>query len=157
MMKNILLVVLAFFSFSSFALDFNYTKQGFWDEGNEYAVQGYDPVAYFTQDKAVKGSEDFKLDDYKGAPILFSSQQNLDLFKENPSKYAPQYGGYCAWRLAQDGEGVYGDPTLWTIVKGKLYLNYNKEVQSRWIKDIPTFIKQADEFWLGKNKFKSLN
>lgn len=156
-MNKILLVVLTLFSLSSFSLDFNYTKQGFWGEGNEYAVQGYDPVAYFTQNKAIKGSEDFKLDDYKGAPILFSSQQNLDLFKTNPDKYAPQYGGHCAWRLAQDGEGVYSDPKIWTIVDDKLYLNYNKEVQSRWVKDIPGFIQKANDFWLNKNGFKELN
>lgn len=156
-MNKIALVVLTLFSLSSFSLDFNYTKQSFWGEGNEYAVQGYDPVAYFTENKAVKGTEDFKLDDYKGTPILFSSQQNLDLFNENPSKYAPQYGGYCAWRMAQDGEGVYGDPTLWTIVDDKLYLNYNQTVKERWVKDIPGFIKQADGFWLNKNGFKELN
>ncbi|SFV56338.1 hypothetical protein MNB_SUP05-5-480 [hydrothermal vent metagenome] len=156
MKKTIILIGLLVISLYAISIDFNYTKQGFFDEGNEYAVQGYDPVSYFTENKAVKGKETFQLE-YKGNIVLFKNQENLELFQKTPQKYAPQYGGYCAWRMAQDGKGVYGDPTLWKIVDKKLYFNYDKEIQERWLKNIPDFIKKADDFWLNKNNFKTLN
>ncbi|KAA0444660.1 MAG: YHS domain-containing protein [Candidatus Thioglobus sp.] len=158
-LKISLLILLSFFTLQVFALDFVYTKNSFFgagSEGNEYAIEGYDAVNYFTQNQPVEGSQDFSYE-YKGKQWHFKNAQNLALFKADPQKYAPQYGGHCAWRVAQDGIGVYGDPKIWTIKDGKLYLNYNKAVNQRWVKDIPRFIKQGNEFWLGKNQFKSLN
>ncbi len=110
------------------------------------ALDGYDTVAFFTQNKPVKGKKDFK-HEYMGADWYFSSQTNLDQFKANPTQYAPQYGGYCAWAVAAKNDFAPGDPMHWSIVDGKLYLNYNRSVQSRWEKDIAGFIAQGDKNW----------
>ncbi|MDV7341530.1 YHS domain-containing (seleno)protein [Terasakiella sp. A23] len=109
------------------------------------AVEGYDPVAYFIDGKATKGSGDFTMD-YQGAEFRFASQKNLDTFKSNPAAYAPQYGGYCAWAVSQ-GYTAKGDAKHWRIVDGKLYLNYNADVKNRWEGDIPGFIASADKQW----------
>lgn len=109
------------------------------------AVSGYDPVAYFTLGKPTKGSDTFKTT-YKGAEWRFASASNLAAFKTNPDRYAPQYGGYCAWAVSQ-GYTASGDPTVWKIVGNKLYLNYNQEIGARWSKNIPGFIKSANQNW----------
>jgi YHS domain-containing protein len=109
------------------------------------AVGGYDAVAYFKAGKPVEGTAAFSTD-YKGATWHFASKENLDAFKANPIAYAPQYGGYCAWAVAQGGTAS-GDPLLWKIVGGKLYLNYDQGVQAKWEKDIPGFIAKADKNW----------
>jgi YHS domain-containing protein len=109
------------------------------------AVNGYDPVAYFTDGKPVEGSSDFETD-YNGATWRFVSAANRDAFKADPARYAPQYGGYCAWAVAQ-GYTAKGDPQNWRIVDGKLYLNYNADVQTKWQRDIPGHIKAADGHW----------
>ena len=109
------------------------------------AVSGYDPVAYFTQSRPVKGSDDFSFK-YKDAKWYFSSQENLELFKSNPDKYAPQYGGYCAWAVAQ-GYTADGNPMNWAIRDGKLYLNYNTSIQDKWLKDVDAFIIKANQNW----------
>lgn len=110
---------------------------------NNKAVQGYDTVAYFTQGKAVKGSKDFKTK-YKGADWFFSSQEHLDLFKANPEKYAPQYGGYCAWAAAHDTLAK-GDANHWHIEDGRLYLNINKNIKNQWLPRRAELIDTADE------------
>lgn len=109
------------------------------------AVQGYDPVAYFTVGEPVKGDKDFSTA-YQGAQFRFASQENLDAFLADPEAYAPQYGGYCAWAVAQ-GYTAKGDARRWSIVDGKLYLNYNRKVQSDWEADIPGFIQSGDQNW----------
>ncbi len=109
------------------------------------AVSGYDPVAYFTQNKPVKGSGDHEFD-WNGATWRFSSAENLATFKADPEKYAPQYGGYCAWAVSQ-GYTASSIPEAWRIVDGKLYLNYSTEIQARWTKDVPGFIALADTNW----------
>lgn len=109
------------------------------------AVQGHDPVAYFNKGAATKGSKQFATT-YKGAEFHFSNQGNLDAFKQDPDKYAPQYGGYCAWAVSQ-GYTAKGDATHWRIVDGKLYLNYSASVQKTWETDIPGFIAKADKSW----------
>lgn len=106
------------------------------------AVSGYDAVAYFTEGKPVEGSKKFQTN-YMDTKWRFSSQENLDKFIADPTKYAPQYGGYCAWAMA-GGYKASGDPEQWKIVDGKLYLNYNAEVKADWEVDIPGFIKKAD-------------
>ncbi len=109
------------------------------------AVEGHDPVAYFTQNAPVKGSKDFT-SLYEGAQFRFSSAANLAAFKADPGKYAPQYGGYCAWAMAE-GQFAKGDADYWAIVDGKLYLNYNRKVQQDWNMDRPGFIRAADALW----------
>lgn len=109
------------------------------------AVGGYDPVSYFTKGKATKGNETIT-HQYKGATWRFSSAENRDTFKASPEKYAPQYGGYCAWAVSQ-GYTAKGDPNAWKIHKGKLYLNYNKSVQATWAKNIPDNVKKGDNNW----------
>ena len=109
------------------------------------AIRGYDPVAYFTEDKPVKGSDEFVLE-YKGATWRFSSAANKQIFEQMPEKYAPQYGGYCAWAVSQ-GYTASTDPEAWAIVDGKLYLNYSKSVQQQWSQDIPGNIRKADANW----------
>lgn len=112
---------------------------------NNVAVSGYDPVAYFTMGKPVKGSASHKLT-YKGAEFRFASAENMARFRANPAAFAPQYGGYCAWAVSQ-GYTASGDPLVWKIVGGKLYLNYNREVGDRWSKNIAGFIKAGDANW----------
>lgn len=111
------------------------------------AADGYDVVAYFTEAKPVKGTADFTTN-YKGAEWRFSSALNLEKFKAQPQAFAPQYGGYCAWAVAQ-GYTAPGNPKNWSVVGGKLYLNYNDKVQADWLKDVPGFIQKADANWPG--------
>jgi len=111
------------------------------------AVGGHDPVAYFKVGRPVPGNAQFTTD-FKGATWRFASKENLDAFRANPAAYAPQYGGYCAWAVAQ-GYTASGDPQFWKIVNGKLYLNYDGSVQAKWEKDIPGFIAKADKNWPG--------
>ena len=106
---------------------------------------GHDVVAYFTMGKPVKGSAEFATE-WKGATWEFSSAENLEKFKANPEAFAPQYGGYCAYGVSQGGL-VKGEPDLWKIVDGKLYLNFSEGVQKKWEKDIPGYIKAADGQW----------
>lgn len=155
-LKLSILTLFAVFSMQVLSIDFVFTNSGYFGKGNSYAIEGYDTVNYFTENAPAKGSSDFATE-YQGKTWHFKNAENLTLFKANPKKYAPQYGGHCAWRVAQDGVGVYGDPNIWTIVDNKLYLNYNQEINSRWIKDIPGFIVKGNDFWLGQNKFESLN
>lgn len=114
-------------------------------DSNGLAVQGYDVVAYFTQDKPVKGQSSFQYE-HDGGTYYFSSGANRDVFASDPEKYVPAYGGYCAYGLAQ-GSKVPIEPDKFTIVDGKLYLNFNAPVQSTWEKDIPGYITKADKNW----------
>ena len=109
------------------------------------AIDGTDPVAYFTEGRPVEGSSDFT-HEWNGAAWHFVSAENRDKFKADPERYAPQYGGYCAWAVAQ-GYTASTDPEVWKIVDGKLYLNYNKGVQAKWEGDIPGHISSADGNW----------
>ena len=114
---------------------------------SDLPVDGYDPVAYFTQGEPTKGSAEFSLE-HKGAQWRFASAENLERFRADPEAYAPQYGGYCAWAVAQ-GYTARGNPKYWTIVDGRLYLNYDAGVQRKWEADIPGFIAKADANWPG--------
>ncbi len=127
-----------FLSSHAFAIDPVFsTKEG--------AIRGYDPVAYFTQHKAVKGKAKLSYN-WQGANWHFSSQANLDAFKNDPEKYAPQYGGYCAYGVSQ-GVTPEIDPHAFHVQDGKLYLNLSKVVLKRWKEDIPGYIKDADKNW----------
>jgi YHS domain-containing protein len=112
---------------------------------SDVAVSGYDSVAYFQEDKAVKGDENFTIN-YKGAVWQFKNQENLDTFTLAPDKYAPQYGGYCAWAVAQNNTAK-GDPEQWYIHHGKLYLNYDKDIRDKWLQDKESLIEQANTHW----------
>jgi YHS domain-containing protein len=111
------------------------------------AVGGFDAVAYFKVGHPVQGVAQFETK-YKGATWRFATKENLDAFTGNPAAFAPQYGGYCSWAVAQ-GYTASGDPRVWKIVNGKLYLNYDRDVQAKWEKDIPGFIAKADKSWPG--------
>lgn len=109
------------------------------------AIRGYDPVAYFTEGKPVMGTDSLVLE-WNQAKWYFSSRKNLNLFKANPDKYAPQYGGYCAYGLS-DGHKAPTDVNAWTIDDGKLYLNYSLDVKTLWNKNRKERIGQADKNW----------
>jgi YHS domain-containing protein len=109
------------------------------------AVGGYDPVAYFKDGRPVEGSAEFTVE-HQGATWRFASAANRDAFRAAPDKYAPRYGGYCAWAVSQ-GYTAKGDPRYWRVVDGKLYLNYSADVQQTWVKDIPGNIAKADTNW----------
>ena len=109
------------------------------------AVQGYDLIAYFEDHKPVKGSDEFSYK-YESATYQFASKAHLSTFKKNPEKYLPQYGGFCAYGVSR-GYAVGIDPDAWSIVDGKLYLNYSLKVQKTWSEDKPGYIKKADVNW----------
>ena len=111
------------------------------------AILGTDPVAYFTQGEAVQGSEEFE-HEWNGVVWRFANAEHRDLFAAAPEQYAPQYGGYCAWAVSQ-GATAPIEPDAWKIVDGKLYLNYNSDVQTRWEQDIPGNIDKANQNWPG--------
>ena len=111
------------------------------------AIKGYDPVAFFKVSKPVMGADSLSYS-WKGANWLFSNQQNLDSFKTNPEKYAPQYGGYCAYGTSA-GHKAPTETDTWTIVNGKLYFNYNGKVKEVWMKNQPALIEKADQQWPG--------
>ncbi|MBL8545878.1 MAG: YHS domain-containing protein [Hyphomonadaceae bacterium] len=109
------------------------------------AVGGYDPVAYFTDGRPVRGTTQFRIT-HQGYEYRFASAEHLMAFRANPSRYLPQYGGYCAWAVSQ-GYTASGNPNNWRIVDGRLYLNYNAEIQTRWEGDIPRHIRSANGNW----------
>lgn len=110
------------------------------------AVGGFDTVSYFQGTGVpVKGDAKYTVR-YMDAEWRFSSQANADAFKENPAAYAPQFGGHCAWAMSR-GSLAPGDPQVYKLVDGKLYLNVNKQVQSMWLKDVPGFIAKANAAW----------
>lgn len=126
--------LMAFSVLATAAEPYNTLKRGLIrDTATGVAINGYDTVAYFTQNKPVKGSDSFTTS-YEGATWKFASKEHLALFKADPTKYAPQYGGYCAYGVAQ-GYLVSIEPEQFSIIDGKLYLNYDAGVQKKWTKD----------------------
>lgn len=117
--------------------------------GTEAAVGGYDSVSYFGG-KPVRGSDQF-VTVWNGATFKFANARNLATFKADPDRYAPQYGGHCAWAAAKNYRFA-GDPNVWKIVNGKLYLNYNRSVQVKWEKDLPGQIVKGDINWVNLGK-----
>lgn len=112
---------------------------------NDVAIKGYDPVAYFTEQAPKQGSDKYTAS-HGNAIYHFSSAKNRDLFKNDPEKYAPQYGGYCAMGVALEKK-FDTDPEAWKVVDGKLYLNLNKAVQKKWSKDVTGNLKTANANW----------
>ena len=147
-MKNIFLLTIAFLSMTTFGQNTakrisNYNLE------KKVAIQGYDPVAYFVQKKAVKGKSTLA-STHDGVVYYFSSQVNKDLFLKNPSSYEPQYGGWCAFAMGDYGEKVEINPETFKIIDGKLYLFYNaffNNTLKSWNKDETNLKKKADTNW----------
>lgn len=116
---------------------------------NGLAIQGYDPVAYFTQNKAVEGSKQLSAV-FEGVTYRFSSAANKELFVKDPKKYEPQYGGWCAYAMGATGEKVEVDPETFKILNGKLYLFYHSwtnNTLTKWNKDETNLKSKADKSW----------
>ena len=109
------------------------------------ATDGYDPVAYFTMGRPVQGRSEFSLD-WNGASWRFANSEHREMFRANPERYAPQYGGYCAFAVAH-GQTAGIDPNAWAIVDGKLYLNYDADIQRQWVANQAEFIRLANQKW----------
>ena len=110
------------------------------------AINGYDPVAYFTDNRAMKGSEKYSYD-WLGTPWYFANDDHRELFRSDPVKYAPQYGGYCAGEVAGSGSTTVNiDPVSFKIIDGKLYLTYDK-VHTAGFGTNAAEIKKADANW----------
>lgn len=143
--KQILISIIAVLAFSASAIAGEYSHSA-------PAVQGYDVVSYQTGKRPVRGNGHY-VSTYKDATYQFSSNENLKKFEKNPGKYAPAYGGYCAFGVSV-GKKFLGDPEVWRVVDGTLYLNLDTNIQADWVKDIPGRIKSADAKWI-KIKDKS--
>lgn len=114
-------------------------------ERNGLTIDGYDPVAYFEEQRPVKGRSEFRTE-FRGSIFQFTSAVHREAFAADPEKFSPQYGGYCAYGTAK-GYKAKIDPEAFTVVQGKLYLNYSDAVQTRWLSDIPGYIEKADANW----------
>ena len=110
------------------------------------AIRGTDPVAYFTEGRPVAGEPDITAE-WQGATWRFASAEHRDMFLAEPEKYAPQYGGFCAWAVAAKGKLYSTEPDNWTIHEGRLFLNYNDDIEARFETDIPGFVAEADRRW----------
>ena len=110
------------------------------------AVQGYDVVSYQQGSNPVRGSGHFTAV-HDGETYLFASKENLATFKQDPERYVPAYGGFCAFGVSV-GKKFVGDPEVWKVVDNRLYLNLDKKIQGDWEKDVPGRIKSADKQWL---------
>lgn len=137
-MPLLALVVLAG---TAVAAENNLTFQG-------VAIQGYDPVAYFTEAKPVPGDPDITAT-HDGAIYRFASAEHRAMFEAAPGRYVPQYGGFCAYGAAQ-GYNAPVEPEQFTIADGKLYLNYNADVRKRWNGDRASYISKADAYWASR-------
>lgn len=137
--SSLLLIVFVFIgaiSTAAFATDYLHSAPG---------LSGYDPVAYFSDGKPIRGSG-YHEATYQGMTYVFTSEDHKKQFLDNPEKYLPAYGAYCAYGVAR-GKKFVADPEVWKIVEGILYLNLDKNVQQKWEKDIPGYIKKADANW----------
>jgi YHS domain-containing protein len=140
--RRFILLLITLCTIAPFSVNANV---GWFFERNGLAIDGYDPVAYFTEQKPVKGLAHFRAD-FRGTTFQFASAANRDTFAADPTKYAPQYGGYCAYGMAK-GYKAKIDPAAFTVVGDKLYLNYSEAVRSRWLSDIPGYVQKADTNW----------
>lgn len=134
--RLLMMITMLTFSVAATAADYRHSTP---------AVQGYDVVSYQTGKRPIRGNGNF-VATHEGATYQFSSQENLKAFERNPDKYAPAYGGYCAYGTSV-GKKFIGDPEVWRVVDGKLYLNLDTSIQTLWLKDVPGRIKTADAKW----------
>jgi hypothetical protein len=142
-----LAVAMAIFFSMAFTLNAE-AKSEIYKNWRGIAIKGYDPVAYYKDGKPVKGSGDYEFK-WKDAKWRFASAEHRDLFEADPERYAPRYGGYCAWAVSQGYTASVDPQNAWSIVEGKLYLNYDVEVKEKWEKDIQGNIAKADANWPG--------
>ncbi|MDN3585965.1 YHS domain-containing (seleno)protein [Pedobacter aquatilis] len=151
MKKSILILMILSVAFSgaTLAQTTSERKKEFNIDKVSLAIEGYDPVAYFSIGKAVEGKKEISVTN-NGIAYRFSTNQNKELFKANPSKYEPQYGGWCAYAMGETGEKVEVDPETFKILDGKLYLFYNKffnNTKKSWNKDEKNLKAKADASW----------
>lgn len=151
MKKSILILMILSVAFSGamLAQTTSERKKEFNIDKVSLAIEGYDPVAYFSIGKAVEGKKEISVTN-NGIAYRFSTNQNKELFKANPSKYEPQYGGWCAYAMGETGEKVEVDPETFKILDGKLYLFYNKffnNTKKSWNKDEKNLKAKADASW----------
>ena len=121
------------------------SEVGRWYSDDGYAIGGYDPVAYHAENRPVKGDTALSLR-WQGTEWLFSSAENRAIFEADPMRYAPQYGGYCAFAVSQ-GYTAKTDPDAFSVVDGRLFLNYSRRVRKMWERDVPGHIASADKNW----------
>ena len=148
-MKVVLTVFFALLTSLSFGQDVTQLRKSQFNLDNGIAISGYDPVAYFKQEKALKGKKELAVFD-QGVTYYFSSNENKDEFKKDPSRYEPQYGGWCAYAMGKDGSKVEVDPGTFKVIDGKLYLYYNKffnNTLKSWNKDESNLKAKADINW----------
>lgn len=148
-MKQLSLILIVLFSLSGFSQKENKRLSQFNLEKNS-AIQGYDPVAYFKQAKAIKGKKEIKVT-HEGVVYFFSSVANKDLFVKSPTKFEPQYGGWCAYAMGNANEKVAINPETFKIVNGKLYLFYNayfNNTLKSWNKEESVLMTKADANWI---------
>lgn len=141
MLRRSLLVVLTLALFISVA----HADKASVFQTRDGAIRGYDAVAYHTEGEPVEGKAAHTVE-WNGATWRFASAKNAGLFKASPEKYAPQFGGYCAYAVSR-GYTASTDPDAWTIVDGKLYLNYSISVMQTWRKDPKKYISRANKHW----------
>jgi len=149
MRSFLLLLILGIFSLSAIAQDAGALRKKHFNLESSLAIKGYDPVAYFTQNKAVKGKKELAVS-HQGVLYYFSSEANKEAFKAAPFKYEPEYGGWCAYAMGQNGEKVPVDPETFKILNGKLYLFYNRYFTNTlkdWNRNEPALKKNADLNW----------
>ena len=155
-MKLILLLLLSTtiaFSFGKVSAQTDVRKKNFNTEKNGLAIKGYDPVAYFESNKAIEGKSFINLL-VEGITYYFSTPQNKELFRANPSKYEPQYGGWCAYAMGATNEKVEIDPATFKIINGKLYLFYHtwlNNTLTKWNKEEISLKNKADINWTKTN------
>ena len=126
---------------------FAFTTQAYADmyANSAPAVQGYDVVSYQTGKRPIKGSGHLTAH-HQGAVYIFANQANLESFNSDPEKYAPAYGGFCAYGVSV-GKKFIGHPEVWRVIDGTLYLNLDANIQDEWFKDVPGRIKAANDIW----------
>lgn len=122
----------------------------FYSYANGIGAGGYDVVAYFTANQAIRGTDRYEVN-FAGMRWHFSSEENRDEFITEPGRYLPQYGGHCAYGVAQ-AYLVRGDPQAWSTRDGKLYFNYNKNIRNAWLADADNFIRHSENNWPQLNK-----
>lgn len=138
-LRNFMIILLAMAGFTATVQAADYVNSA-------PAVQGYDVVSYQTEKRPVRGNGHFTAT-HDGATYIFSSKENMETFNANPSRYAPAYGGYCAYG-ASVGKKFIGDPEVWRVVNKRLYLNLDANIQDEWFKDVPGRIKTANAKWI---------
>ncbi|MFN0050438.1 MAG: YHS domain-containing (seleno)protein [Cytophagales bacterium] len=152
-MKKIAFSFLILMSFISYTQETKPQRLKNYNIDKTLAIQGYDPVTYFVGKPQVGKSEYSVV--YEGVTYRFSTKENMDIFKSNPTKYEPAYGGWCAYAMGSNGEKVEIDPETYKIVNGKNYLFYNKFFTNTlpdWNKMEAVLMKKADDNWSKINK-----